>query len=131
MTSPASLNHFSPAINASVMMNSNSNSSSPTTIFSLRPRDLHVSVVCIAPPSIPIGGARRRRITTSPVKASDSTTVVDDPSVASSSSGATSASLVSEEEDQAAAAADKIGARVRVKVPLKVYHVPKVGWKGC
>ncbi|KAA8520226.1 hypothetical protein F0562_014482 [Nyssa sinensis] len=121
MTSPASVNHFSPSINASMMMNSHT-SSSPTMMFS---RNLHVSVVRIAPPSIPIGGTRGR-IPTSPVRMSDSTTVVDDPSVASSSAGATSASLSTEEEDQAAAAADKIGARVRVKVPLKVYHVPRV-----
>ncbi|KAI3719606.1 hypothetical protein L6452_20508 [Arctium lappa] len=44
--------------------------------------------------------------------ASDSTAIVDDPTLASTSE---------EEEIQA-----KIGARVRVKVPLKVYHIPKV-----
>ncbi|KAI3498159.1 hypothetical protein L1887_33928 [Cichorium endivia] len=44
--------------------------------------------------------------------ASDSTAIIDNP---------TSASTSEEEETPA-----KIGARVRVKVPLKVYHVPKV-----
>ena len=44
--------------------------------------------------------------------ASDSTAIVDNPTVASTS----------EEEEVKA----KIGARVRVKVPLKVYHIPKV-----
>ncbi|XP_024988075.1 ferredoxin-thioredoxin reductase, variable chain-like [Cynara cardunculus var. scolymus] len=44
--------------------------------------------------------------------ASDSTAIVDGPTLASTS----------EEEEIPA----KIGARVRVKVPLKVYHVPKV-----
>ncbi|CAK9183582.1 unnamed protein product [Ilex paraguariensis] len=46
---------------------------------------------------------------------SDSTTIIDTPSV----------SLYSEDDDKAAVEA-KIGSRVRVKVPLKVYHVPKV-----
>ncbi|KAI3498157.1 hypothetical protein L1887_33926 [Cichorium endivia] len=44
--------------------------------------------------------------------ASDSTAIVDNPALASTS----------EEEEIKA----KIGARVRVKVPLKVYHIPKV-----
>ncbi|CAK9168691.1 unnamed protein product [Ilex paraguariensis] len=49
---------------------------------------------------------------------SDSTTIIDNPST----------SLYSEEDDKAAVEAEEsnIGARVRVKVPLKVYHVPKV-----
>ena len=45
--------------------------------------------------------------------ASDSTAIVDGPTQTSTS----------EEEEEIPA---KIGARVRVKVPLKVYHVPKV-----
>ncbi|CAI9279003.1 unnamed protein product [Lactuca saligna] len=45
--------------------------------------------------------------------ASDSTAIVDNPTVASTS----------EKEEGIKA---KIGARVRVKVPLKVYHIPKV-----
>ncbi|KAK2991753.1 hypothetical protein RJ640_015487 [Escallonia rubra] len=66
----------------------------------------------------------RRTISPSPIRAStNSTATVDDPSVASSSA---TASLYSEEDEAAAAAAAKIGARVRVKGPLKVYHVPKV-----
>ncbi|KAI3818477.1 hypothetical protein L1987_12285 [Smallanthus sonchifolius] len=47
-----------------------------------------------------------------PAAASDSTAIADNPSPASTSEG---------EEIQ-----EKIGARVRVKVPLKVYHIPKV-----
>ncbi|KAK3003288.1 hypothetical protein RJ639_020007 [Escallonia herrerae] len=66
----------------------------------------------------------RRTISSSPIRAStNSTATVDDPSVASSSA---TASLYSEEDEKAAAAAAKIGAQVRVKGPLKVYHVPKV-----
>ncbi|KAJ0430496.1 putative ferredoxin:thioredoxin reductase [Helianthus annuus] len=56
----------------------------------------------------------RRLNRISPVKsaASDSTAIADNPIVASTS-----------EEDEIQA---KVGARVRVTVPLKVYHVPKV-----
>ncbi|XP_059649126.1 ferredoxin-thioredoxin reductase, variable chain [Cornus florida] len=73
-------------------------------IFSLRPH----GVARCSPPI---------RRTLPSVRASDSAAVMADPSAVSSSS-------VEEEEEKAAA--EKIGARVRVKVPLKVYHVPKV-----
>jgi hypothetical protein len=48
-------------------------------------------------------------------------TFVADPTAEASPSVA-----MIEEDEKAAAAAKKIGARVRVKVPLKVYHVPRV-----
>ncbi|KAM7476743.1 hypothetical protein LguiB_023986 [Lonicera macranthoides] len=47
---------------------------------------------------------------------SDSTVIADDPSVSSTS-------VYTEEEEKAMS---KVGSRVRVKVPLKVYHIPKV-----
>ncbi|XP_062108024.1 ferredoxin-thioredoxin reductase, variable chain-like [Humulus lupulus] len=72
------------------------------------------------PPKIasPITNRRRRRSVSCEVAIkSDSTT--------SSSSSDLSASSSSLSEEDAAGVA-KVGARVRVKVPLKVYHVPKV-----
>ncbi|KAK3011566.1 hypothetical protein RJ639_012105 [Escallonia herrerae] len=67
----------------------------------------------------------RRTISPSPIRAStNSTATVDDPTSVASSSA--TASLYSEEDEKASAAAGKIGARVRVKGPLKVYHIPKV-----
>ncbi|KAL6981186.1 hypothetical protein U1Q18_022817 [Sarracenia purpurea var. burkii] len=69
---------------------------------------------------LPHGGARRRRSFSQLVRASDSTTFVEDPPASSA------AAVMSEEDEKDAAAGAKIGARVRVKVPLKVYHVPRV-----
>ncbi|KAM6566583.1 ferredoxin-thioredoxin reductase subunit A2, chloroplastic [Cannabis sativa] len=60
---------------------------------------------------------RRRSVSCEVAIKSDSTT--------SSSSSDLSASSSSLSEEDAAGVA-KVGARVRVKVPLKVYHVPKV-----
>uniref|UniRef100_A0A5B6ZV26 Putative ferredoxin-thioredoxin reductase, variable chain n=1 Tax=Davidia involucrata TaxID=16924 RepID=A0A5B6ZV26_DAVIN len=122
MTSPAffsaasSLNH-PPRIHPQSFVSSPINvptANYSSHVFSVRPRCVDFGA--------PIRGTRRR-VMTSSVRASDSTTVVEDPSVASSSSGAAAASLSSEDEEDSAA---KIGARIRVKVPLKVYHVPRV-----
>ncbi|XP_021971069.1 ferredoxin-thioredoxin reductase, variable chain, chloroplastic-like [Helianthus annuus] len=55
---------------------------------------------------------RSNQISSAKSVASNSTTIADNPIVASTS-----------EEDEIQA---KVGARVRVTVPLKVYHVPKV-----
>ncbi|KAA8515661.1 hypothetical protein F0562_018728 [Nyssa sinensis] len=89
-------------------------------VFSLRPRRVDFGAPIRGDFGAPIRGMRGR-VMTSYVRASDSAIVVEDPSVASSSSGA--AAAAAEEEEVSAA---KIGARVRVKVPLKVYHVPRV-----
>lgn len=52
--------------------------------------------------------------------------VGSDSATSSSSAADLSPSTSSDEEEAEAAASTKIGARVRVKVPLKVYHVPRV-----
>lgn len=67
----------------------------------------------------------RKRVFRSSIKTSSDSirTIVEDPSIASSSNGSATASLYTVEENEAKA---KVGARVRVKVPLKVYHIPKV-----
>ncbi|POO04171.1 Lipoyl synthase [Trema orientale] len=67
---------------------------------------------------------RRTRVSCEVAIKSDSTT---SSSSSSSSSSDLSASSSSPSPDEDASGGEaKIGARVRVKVPLKVYHVPKV-----
>ncbi|XP_052191762.1 ferredoxin-thioredoxin reductase, variable chain-like [Diospyros lotus] len=98
---------FSPAATSSLNHRPNPLLSTPSahgTSFHRRPPHL-----------VPGGAARRPALP--PVRASDSTTPA-----AASSSGAVA--VLADEEEKAAEG--KIGARVRVKVPLKVYHVPKV-----
>lgn len=46
--------------------------------------------------------------------------------ISASSSLSSSSTTVTQGEEEGEEAAKKIGARVRVKVPLKVYHVPRV-----
>ncbi|XP_057960330.1 ferredoxin-thioredoxin reductase subunit A2, chloroplastic-like [Malania oleifera] len=67
------------------------------------------------------GRRRRRTIQCEAALRSDSATSVDD-------SASISASVSVEDEDLSTATAGvgKVGARVRVKVPLKVFHVPRV-----
>lgn len=106
MTSPAFL---STAATTSLNPRSINVASPYTASFFSRPREAGC-------------GDRRKRAFAPPVRASESaTTFVADPAAEVSPSGA-----FSEEDEKAAAAAEKIGARVRVKVPLKVYHVPRV-----
>ncbi|KAF7137424.1 hypothetical protein RHSIM_Rhsim07G0056900 [Rhododendron simsii] len=93
---------------------------------SLNPRSINVASPYTASffsrPRFAGCGDCRKRAFAPPVRASESaTTFVADPAAEVSPSGA-----FSEEDKKAAAAAEKIGARVRVKVPLKVYHVPRV-----
>lgn len=60
-----------------------------------------------------------------PIKSSsDSTTIAE--AETSSNSGTSSNSKDDVYDEEAREALGKIGARIRVKVPLKVYHVPKV-----
>lgn len=84
------------------------------------------SCSCTSAPS-PIKPTRKRVQKSSSIRASsssDSSSIaVEDPSTATSSNGYATESLYTDEENEAMA---KVGARVRVKVPLKVYHIPRV-----
>ncbi|CAH1416494.1 unnamed protein product [Lactuca virosa] len=96
-----------------------------TAIFSAAPAPLStinhrvispMVCACVSDYSLTFRNANNKRSNLLPrIKSaasdSSSTAIIDDPTSASAS----------EEESPA-----KIGARVRVKVPLKVYHIPKV-----
>lgn len=74
---------------------------------------------------IPPRKSRIYGVSLQPVKSSaDSAMIVEDniPAQTLSNSGG----IYDEEDAKAAEAESKLGAKVRVKVPLKVYHVPKV-----
>ena len=87
----------------------NSSSSSSSLSLSFSPRKT-------AP------NTRRRRVSCEVAIKSDSTT----SSSSSSSSDLASSSSSTSLSDEEAAGVARVGARVRVKGPLKVYHVPKV-----
>ncbi|XAR63460.1 Ferredoxin:thioredoxin reductase [Bertholletia excelsa] len=82
----------------------------------------NVSTPSLAPRSRILDVCARRRAFAPFSRSSESAGLVGE--VASSSSG--SVAVMLEEEEKVAEAEAKIGAKVRVKVPLKVYHVPRV-----
>ncbi|XP_042504604.1 ferredoxin-thioredoxin reductase, variable chain, chloroplastic-like [Macadamia integrifolia] len=67
---------------------------------------------------------RERKISCEVALKPDSATIDSSTPSSCSSSSAASAATAGEEDEESSRA--KIGARVRVKAPLKVYHVPKV-----
>ncbi|KAL4586218.1 hypothetical protein LXL04_010851 [Taraxacum kok-saghyz] len=95
-----------------------------TSIFSVAPAPVStvkhrvippMVCACVSDYSLTLGNINNKKSNLLPrIKsaASDSTAIIDNP---------TSASTSEEEETPV-----KIGAKVRVKVPLKVYHIPKV-----
>ncbi|XP_010276155.1 PREDICTED: ferredoxin-thioredoxin reductase, variable chain-like [Nelumbo nucifera] len=71
-----------------------------------------------------IGKLGRQRVISCEIALKPDSATVDASSPSSSSASVASASSAAAEEEESSLA--KIGARVRVKVPLKVYHIPKV-----
>ena len=67
-------------------------------------------------PFVPIKSGRRRISCEVALRSNNSAT----------SSSVSSATITEEQDDEEELVKKKIGARVRVKVPLKVYHVPRV-----